>query len=122
MVDVGVKRVYEAPDAADGLRVLVDRIWPRGVSRERADLHDWMPEVAPSTELRVWFGHDPDRWVGFQERYRDELADNPRLDELAALAQGSTVTLLYSARDTEHNQAVALAAVLGGRSRPAGAA
>jgi uncharacterized protein YeaO (DUF488 family) len=118
MADVGVKRVYEPPDAVDGLRVLVDRIWPRGVSRQRADLHDWIPEVAPSNGLRTWFGHDPDRWAGFQERYRDELRDNPRLDELAVLAEGGTVTLLYSARDTEHNQAVALAAILNSRHRP----
>jgi uncharacterized protein YeaO (DUF488 family) len=109
---VRVKRIYEPIDADDGHRVLVDRMWPRGITRERAALDAWMPEVAPSTELRKWFGHDPERWPEFQARYRAELADNPRIAELAAIAARETLTLLYSARDTSHNQAVALAAIL----------
>ena len=113
MKPVRVKRIYEPVEPGDGHRVLVDRIWPRGISRERAALDAWMPEVAPSTELRKWFGHDPERWLEFQARYRRELADNPVVADAAALAGRGTLTLLYSARDTEHNQAVALAAILG---------
>jgi len=109
---IRIKRIYEPVDSDDGRRVLVDRIWPRGISRERAALDAWMPDVAPSNELRAWFAHDPDRWDEFQARYRVELARNPHLDELAALADRGPLTLLYSARDTDHNQAVALAAVL----------
>jgi len=112
---VRTKRVYEPADPADGRRVLVDRIWPRGVSRERADVDAWMPEVAPSTDLRKWFGHDPARWDEFQTRYRAELADNPDVDQLAALMGDGPLTLVYSARDTEHNQALVIASVLDGR-------
>jgi uncharacterized protein YeaO (DUF488 family) len=112
MAAVGVRRIYEVVEADDGKRVLVDRIWPRGVSRDRARLDVWMPEVAPSHELRKWFDHTPERWVEFQARYRAELVDNPHLDELEVLKAAGPVTLLYSARDTEYNQAVALAAVL----------
>jgi len=109
---VRVKRIYEPIDADDGHRVLVDRMWPRGVARERAALDAWMPEVAPSTELRKWFAHDPERWPEFRARYAAELVNNPRVAELAAIAARGTLTLLYSARDTNHNQAVALASVL----------
>jgi uncharacterized protein YeaO (DUF488 family) len=109
---VRVKRIYEPIDADDGHRVLVDRMWPRGVARERAALDAWMPEVAPSTELRKWFAHDPERWPEFRARYAAELVNNPRVAELAAIAARGTLTLLYSARDTSHNQAVALASVL----------
>ena len=107
-----VKRIYEPVEADDGQRILVDRIWPRGISRARAALDAWMPDVAPSNELRKWFDHDPLRWEEFQSRYRSELIDNARVDELGALATTAPVTLLYSARDTEHNQAVALASIL----------
>ncbi|MGH6782577.1 MAG: DUF488 domain-containing protein [Sphingomonadaceae bacterium] len=110
---IRIKRIYEAAAKADGQRVLVDRIWPRGVSREAADLTLWLKEIAPSTELRKWFGHDPARWDEFRHRYRAELDANPdavrRLRELAAKGD---VTLLYGARDTAHNQAVALAGYL----------
>lgn len=109
---VRVKRIYEPIDADDGHRVLVDRMWPRGVAREGAALDAWLPEVAPSTELRKWFAHDPERWPEFQARYRAELVNNPRVAELAAIAARETLTLLYSARDTNHNQAVALATIL----------
>ncbi len=109
---VVAKRIYEAASPDDGWRVLVDRIWPRGFSRDRAQLDAWLPEVAPSTELRNWFGHDPRRWDEFLRRYEKELAVNPRLEDLRAHITSGRVTLLYSARDTEHNQAVALAAYL----------
>lgn len=111
-----VKRIYEEVEPDDGQRVLVDRIWPRGISRDRARLDAWLPEVAPSHELRKWFDHTPERWVGFQERYRAELVDNPHFDELKARGAAGPVTLLYSARDTERNQAVALAAILEDRT------
>jgi len=112
MTDVAVKRIYEQAEEGDGQRILVDRIWPRGVSRARAALDAWMPEVAPSNELRKWFGHDPERWDEFRVRYRAELADSPHLEQLAAMVTTSPATLLYSARATEHNQAVALASIL----------
>ncbi len=110
---IRVKRIYEPVESDDGQRVLVDRIWPRGISRDRAELDAWMPEVAPSTELRKWFGHDPARWDEFLTRYRSEIADNPHVDQLASLVAAGPLTLLYSARDTDHNQAVALASFLG---------
>ena len=109
---IRVKRIYEPAEAGDGQRILVDRIWPRGISRERAELDAWMPDVAPSTDLRKWFGHDSARWDEFRVRYRAELADNPDVEQLTALIQSGPTTLLYSARDVDHNQAVALAAFL----------
>ncbi|MFD6177655.1 MULTISPECIES: DUF488 domain-containing protein [unclassified Isoptericola] len=108
-----VKRVYEPPGPDDGARVLVDRLWPRGVSKEHAHLDRWCKEVAPSTELRQWFHHDPDLFAEFERRYRAELAGNPEVAELAALGAGDDrLTLLYSAHDTEHNQALVLRDVL----------
>ena len=109
---VRIKRIYDSVEADDGSRILVDRIWPRGVSHESASLHQWIPEVAPSTELRKWFGHDPERWAGFQTRSRTELVDNTHLNRLRSVVEKGPLTLLYSARDTEHNQVVVLAAVL----------
>lgn len=106
---IRIKRVYEAPAPADGLRVLVDRLWPRGVAKEAARIDHWLKEVAPSDELRRWFGHDPERWEGFRERYVEELDRN--VEAVALLrewARGGTLTLVYGARDEEHNQAVAL--------------
>jgi uncharacterized protein YeaO (DUF488 family) len=112
-MDVRVKRAYEAAEESDGYRVLVDRLWPRGVSRDRAKLDDWMKDVAPSPELREWFGHDPARFDEFRRRYVDELRDQrPRLTALRRRARLGTLTLVYSAHDTEHNDAVVLAAVL----------
>ena len=112
-MEIRVKRVYEAPAETDGQRILVDRIWPRGVSKERAALDVWMKEVAPSDELRRWFGHDRSRWQEFQQRYAAELEARPDLvKELLSIARERPVTLLYSARDATHNQAVALAAYL----------
>jgi len=112
---IKIKRVYEAPGAGDGMRILVDRVWPRGISKERARLADWRKDLAPSTPLRKWFGHDPARWKGFRDRYRAELTRSGQLDalkELTRLSRRKTVTLVYSAADETHNQAVALKAFL----------
>ncbi len=104
-----IKRVYEAPARNDGKRVLVDRIWPRGLSKEAAALDLWLKEIAPSTDLRKWFGHEPSRFDEFRKRYRKELDANPDVvEELCALADKSNVTLLYAAHDEQANQAVVL--------------
>lgn len=104
-----VKRVYEAPSDDDGLRVLVDRLWPRGLAKADAHVDRWFKEVAPSSELRRWFGHDPARFDEFAQRYRAELEEGQALAELAGLADdGRSVTLLYGARDEVHNHAVVL--------------
>ena len=112
-MDVRLKRAYEPATDADGYRVLVDRLWPRGISRERAKLDEWEKELAPSTELREWFGHDPHRFEEFRQRYVEELRrQRPRIAELRRRARSGTLTVVYSARDTEHNDAVVLADVL----------
>jgi uncharacterized protein YeaO (DUF488 family) len=108
---IRIKRVYEEPGAGDGMRILVDRLWPRGVSKERARIADWRKDLAPSTPLRKWFGHDPAKWKGFRDRYRAELKRAGRIDalkELTRLSRRKTVTLVYGAADEKHNQAVAL--------------
>jgi uncharacterized protein YeaO (DUF488 family) len=106
---VPIKRVYDAPAESDGTRVLVDRIWPRGLTKERAAVSLWLKDIAPSTALRTWFGHDPARWDEFRERYAAELRANPAaVDQLRILARKEKVTLLYAAHDTEHNHALAL--------------
>lgn len=108
-----LKRVYDAPANDDGVRVLVDRVWPRGLSKEKARIDHWLKEVAPSTALRQWFGHDPARWAEFRRRYRAELAKNlAPIDTLRSLVHGKPATLLYGARDKQHNQAVVLAEIL----------
>ena len=110
---IRTRRVYEDPAPGDGVRVLVDRVWPRGVSRERAAVSLWLKGIAPSAALRKWFGHDRERWDGFRQRYFDELDAIPDVvAELRAAATGDTLTLVYSARDTECNQAVALSEYL----------
>lgn len=112
-VDVRVKRIYEEPMPDDGFRLLVDRVWPRGVSRERARLDEWDRGLPPSPQLRKWFGHDPSRFEEFRAKYVEELrAHRSRLAELRSLARQGTLTLVYSAQDQEHNQAVVLAGVL----------
>jgi uncharacterized protein YeaO (DUF488 family) len=112
-MDVRLKRVYEPAQRSDGYRILIDRLWPRGVSHERAALDAWDPELAPSAELRTWFGHDPRRFEEFRRRYVDELrGQRPRLTELRRRARDGTLTLVFSARDTEHNDAVVLAGVV----------
>ncbi|AKR54934.1 uroporphyrin-III c-methyltransferase [Devosia sp. H5989] len=113
---ITTRRVYDPAEAGDGMRVLVDRLWPRGLRKEDARLDHWLREVAPSNELRKWFGHDPARWEEFKRRYAEELAGNPALADLENLVRQSHVTLLYGAHDRDHNQAVALAAYLRSRS------
>jgi uncharacterized protein YeaO (DUF488 family) len=114
---IRIKRAYEPASDSDGMRILVDRIWPRGISRQKARIHFWDREVAPSTGLRKWFGHKPQRWAEFQRRYRAELKHNPALKDLRSLIGGKRATLVYGARDEAHNQAVVLRALLG-RKRP----
>ncbi|MFO7177707.1 MAG: DUF488 domain-containing protein [Pseudomonadota bacterium] len=115
-----VKRVYDPPSPSDGYRILVDRVWPRGLSKEAIRLDRWCKDVAPSTSLRKWFGHDPEKWAAFQERYFAELDAHPEaLEELVEACRGTTVTLLFGAKDAEHNNAVALKTYLEQRARRA---
>ena len=112
-MDVRLKRAYEPAEATDGYRVLVDRLWPRGVSKDKARLGEWARELAPSSELRTWFGHDPSRFDEFRRRYLDELgAHGDKLAELRERASAGTLTLVYAARDSEHIDAVVLADLL----------
>jgi uncharacterized protein YeaO (DUF488 family) len=112
-MDVRLKRAYEPASDEDGYRVLVDRLWPRGVSKKQAGLDDWEKELAPSSKLREWFGHEPGRFPEFRRRYIDELrANRARLRELRRRARIGTLTLVYSAHDSEYNDAVVLAEVL----------
>ncbi len=112
-MDIRLKRAYEPAAPSDGYRVLIDRLWPRGVSRERVKLDEWDQELPPSTRLREWFRHEPSRFEEFRRRYIDELrGQRPRLTELRRRARAGTLTLVYAARDTEHNDAVVLANVL----------
>jgi len=106
---IRTKRVYEEPSSRDGFRILVDRIWPRGLSKDKARIDRWLKDIAPSAELRKWFGHDPARWDEFRARYFRELDAKPELvEEIRSRAKKTTVTLLYAARDPEHNNAVCL--------------
>jgi uncharacterized protein YeaO (DUF488 family) len=115
--NVRLKRAYEPPEKTDGTRILVDRLWPRGVSKEEAKLDEWIKEIAPSTELRTWFGHDPRRWDEFRKRYRTELAEHSEtLKDLRRRAREGPITLVYSARDEIHNDAVVLRNVILGRA------
>ena len=111
---IRVKRVYEKPSKQDGFRLLVDRLWPRGLTKERASVDLWMKEIAPSDALRKWFGHEQEKWPEFEKRYRKELAENKdRLNEIRKLESGhKIVTLLYGRKDEKQNQAVVLADVL----------
>jgi len=107
--EVKVKRIYEAPDPSDGTRVLVDRLWARGLTKEKAALDLWLKDIAPSTELRKWFSHDPAKWEEFQKRYRAELETNDAaVARLREELRKGPVTLLYAARDQEHNEALVL--------------
>lgn len=106
---ISLKGVYEPPRTSDGVRVLVDRLWPRGLSRAEARIDLWIREIAPSEALRTWFDHRPNRWAEFSRRYRDELNDNPVLGRLRAYCQGRKVTLVFAARDRARNNAVVLA-------------
>ncbi len=122
MTAIRVRRIYDDPEANDGARVLVDRLWPRGMTRERAELTDWCKEVAPSTELRKWYSHDPDRFDEFSRRYRREFEDEDRAEALARLreyAQEGTLTLLTASKRDDISEAAVIAEVLGeGRRTP----
>lgn len=116
-----VKRVYDPPSPQDGLRFLVDRLWPRGLKKEECRIDGWLKEIAPSAALRRWFGHDPGRWGEFRQRYFEELRQRPEAcRDIAEKAQSRTVTLLFAARDAEHNNAVALKSYLEELSRSEG--
>jgi len=105
-MNIQLKRIYEAGSKEDGYRILVDRLWPRGFTKEKAALDLWLKEIAPSNELRKWFGHDPDKWKEFQKKYRQELKQNKEAVEiLKNYIQKGNVTLLYAAKDEEHNEA-----------------
>ncbi|HWM80471.1 MAG TPA: DUF488 domain-containing protein [Pseudolabrys sp.] len=113
--NIKLKRAYDPPASADGTRVLVDRLWPRGVKKDAAAIDQWVKDIAPSTELRKWFGHDPERWTEFKRRYTAELRRHTgELDELRTLARHGKLTLVYGARDEEHNQAVVIRGLLVG--------
>ena len=108
-MNVKIKRAYLPAEKGDGTRVLVDRLWPRGLSKEKAKIDLWLKEIAPSTELRKWFGHDPEKWAEFQKRYKAELKTNKEaVAELKKALRADHVTLIYGARDEEHNDAVVL--------------
>lgn len=113
--DIQLKRAYDAADPGDGTRVLVDRLWPRGLAKDRARIDVWLRDVAPSTELRKWYGHEPEKWEEFRRRFRDELREGAAasaLDQLRELARKGRVTLVFAARDTEHANANVLRELL----------
>jgi uncharacterized protein YeaO (DUF488 family) len=108
-MNIKIKRVYEQPDKKDGERILVDRLWPRGLTKEKAGVDLWLKDIAPSTELRKWFAHDPNKWKSFRGRYETEIRHNDDLIKvLKDKAREGTVTLIYGARDEEHNEALVL--------------
>jgi uncharacterized protein YeaO (DUF488 family) len=112
---LNVKRAYEIKEPGDGERILIDRLWPRGVSKAQAGIDRWLKDLAPSTELRKWFGHDPEKWEEFKKRYLKELSDPEKrklLEDIAQSARSSTVTLIYSAKDTEHNDVKVLEEII----------
>lgn len=108
-MNILIKRIYEKPESSDGARILVDRLWPRGLSKEKAKLDDWIKEIAPSNELRHWYGHDPAKWEEFKERYYNELKPKAsEVDKLLGYVKAGTVTLLFSSKELKLNNAVAL--------------
>jgi uncharacterized protein YeaO (DUF488 family) len=110
---IQIKRVYDKSESADGYRILVDRIWPRGVSKEKAKVDLWLRNIAPTDKLRKWFGHKVERWPEFEKKYKSELKKNSALADLKKIVKAKKkVTLLYGAKDTEHNQAVVLRDIL----------
>jgi uncharacterized protein YeaO (DUF488 family) len=113
MMNIRIKRAYEEPDGEDGTRILVDRLWPRGLTKEKAKVDLWLKDVAPSTELRKWFAHDPAKWAEFRSRYLEELKGNKeQLSLLRQEAAKGAVTLVYGAKDQQHNEAVILQRLL----------
>lgn len=109
-MNIQIKRVYEKPRKEDGRRILVDRLWPRGLTKEKAGIDLWLKEIAPSTELRKWFAHDPEKWVEFQKRYHRELrANESQVSILKEQVKKGVVTLVYGAKDKEHNEALVIA-------------
>lgn len=105
-MNINIKRVYESPDKKDGTRILVDRLWPRGLTKEKAKVDLWLKDIAPSAKLRKWFGHDPEKWMEFKKRYRAELNENAAsVSQLKEQIKKGTVTLVYGAKDEEHNDA-----------------
>jgi uncharacterized protein YeaO (DUF488 family) len=111
---VKIKRIYDPPSEDDGVRILVDRLWPRGISKEAAAIDEWERDIAPSDELRKWFSHDPARWQEFRRRYVSELRKNPELiSKLRRLAKKGPLTLLFAAKDVAHNNAVVLRELIG---------
>ena len=113
---IKLKRAYESPAPDDGTRILIDRLWPRGVKKADAAIDEWMKDIAPSTGLRKWFGHDPARWQEFRRRYQSEIRQHPdEFDRLRTLAQHGRITLVFSAHDEAHNDAVVLKDLLLGR-------
>jgi uncharacterized protein YeaO (DUF488 family) len=112
---IQMKRVYDEPEPGDGTRILVDRLWPRGLSKEQAKIDVWLKDIAPSNELRKWFGHDPEKFAQFRLRYAQELGANPAqeaLQKLRDMTKKGAVTLLYAAHDTEHSNAIVLRDIL----------
>lgn len=115
---IKIKRIYDPPEDADGLRILIDRIWPRGVSKESARLDEWLKEIAPSDELRKWFDHKEENFEEFSKKYKEELKNNHQtVEHLLQLIQNKTTTLLYGAKDQKHNQAVVLQEFLEGQQK-----
>ena len=114
---IGIKRIYDKVEVTDGMRILVDRLWPRGVKKSTAHIDKWVKDVAPSDALRTWFGHDPEKWDAFRNRYRKELESNESMGSLTALVGKNDVTLIYAAQDTAHNNAVVLSEFLAEKSK-----
>jgi uncharacterized protein YeaO (DUF488 family) len=114
--NVQLKRAYERPARGDGTRILIDRLWPRGMTKEAAAIDEWIKDISPSTALRQWFGHDPTRWQEFRRRYADEVRQNPdQFARLRALVRQGPITLVFSAHDQAHNDAIVLRDLLLGR-------
>ncbi len=109
---LGIKRIYDKAEIIDGKRILVDRLWPRGVKKSTANLDLWLRDIAPSNELRKWFNHEPEKWEEFKKRYKREIEKNPALDQLLGNVNDFDVTLIYAAKDTENNDAVVLKEVI----------
>ena len=117
MQTLAIKRVYEAPAQSDGIRILVDRLWPRGISKVRAQLDDWMKDIAPSPKLRIWFNHEPEKFGEFSRLYREELEGNAGVQKIREMLKTKNVTLVYAAKDPMVNHAIVLRHVIAGRKR-----